>query len=610
MVETGTYDELFKKVKKLEKHLESYRTLVENTQDLLYRTDPEGRISYISPSVYRLSGYTVEEAMGMYMAEEVYFNPEERKDFLVKLRNEGQVANFEARLKRKDGSIWWASTNAHVYKDRGGNILGVEGIARDITERKRAEEALREKEERLRSITDSALDAIFCKDMNRRTTFVNPAMLQLMGCTEADLIGKTPEEVHNQENAVIVNEVDERTLNGEKVNEIRSLSIAGKTYTLQTIQVPLRDADGNITGISGIVRDVTDFVQAQEALRVSKAKYETIFNLVPVGIAVSDNAGNIVENNRIGEKMLGLSRKEYLKRSIDSREWHIIKQDGSPMSTGEFASTQALKENRLVENVEMGIVKGTGETTWINVNATPIPIEDYGVAIAYMDITNRKKAEEQLQESLDEKVLLLSEIHHRVKNNLQVISSLMDLTRRRTLNEEAKTVLADARSKIYAMSLVHSQLYRSKSFNRIDMAVHARRLLDSMRQIYTNSYRRVRPRLECSKVFLSVTQAIPCALVMNELISNVYKHAYPEDATGDCLISMAEKDGKWIHFRVKDDGVGIPDDIDIESNETLGLKLIRNLVRKQLKGEVRFKRDNGTDITAEFPINHDDLLIH
>ena len=226
------------------------------------------------------------------------------------------------------------------------------------------------------------------------------------------------------------------------------------------------------------------------------------------------------------------------------------------------------------------------------------------------EVDERLKAEKRIQDSLDEKVLLLGEIHHRVKNNLQVISSLMDLTRRRTLNEEAKMVLADARSKIYAMSLVHSQLYRSESFTRIDMAAHVRRLLGSMGQVYTNSYRRIRPRIEVSKIYLSVTQAIPCALVLNELLSNVYKHAYPEDASGECLIYMAETEEKRVHFRVKDNGVGIPEDLDIEGTETLGLKLIRNLVRKQLKGEVRFKRDNGTDIRAEFPIDHDDLLIH
>ena len=144
MTEIPPQEELIEKVKDLQQTLDLYRALIENTQDLFYRTDLEGRISFISPSVYSLSGYTVEEAIGMYMAKEVYLYPEERKDFLAKLRAEGQVTNFEARLKRKDGSVWWASTNAHFYKNREGNILGVEGITRDITMRKALESRLQQ----------------------------------------------------------------------------------------------------------------------------------------------------------------------------------------------------------------------------------------------------------------------------------------------------------------------------------------------------------------------------------------------------------------------------------------------------------------------------------
>lgn len=227
-----------------------------------------------------------------------------------------------------------------------------------------------------------------------------------------------------------------------------------------------------------------------------------------------------------------------------------------------------------------------------------------------LEIVERKAAETRIQDSLDEKVLLLGEIHHRVKNNLQVISSLLDLTRRRTLNPEAREVLAEARSKIYAMSLVHSQLYRSESFNRIDMAVHVRRLLGSISQVYSSAYRRIRPVLECEHVQLSVTQAIPCALVLNELISNVYKHAYPENVKGNCFISMNISEDNRLHFRVRDEGKGMPRDLDIENTETLGVKLIRNLVRKQLKGEVRFNSNKGTDVMAQFPIDHDDVLVH
>lgn len=139
MSEKPTYEDLLKEIERLEDSERAHRTIVENSPDLLYRTDLEGRIIYISRSVYDLSGYTMDEAIGMKMAEEVYLVPEERDEFLSMLQQNGKVKNFEARLKRKDGSVWWASTNAHFYKDKGGNIIGVEGITRDITERRKME---------------------------------------------------------------------------------------------------------------------------------------------------------------------------------------------------------------------------------------------------------------------------------------------------------------------------------------------------------------------------------------------------------------------------------------------------------------------------------------
>ncbi|MFZ3048838.1 MAG: PAS domain S-box protein, partial [Desulfatirhabdiaceae bacterium] len=138
---------------------------------------------------------------------------------------------------------------------------------------------------------------------------------------------------------------------------------------------------------------------SEEALRVSEIKYRTLFDVIPVGITVSDNAGNIVESNRIAEKILGLSKDDHIKRKIDGQEWCIVKPNGSPMPTDEYASTGALREHRLIENVEMGIVKERDETTWINVTATPVPIKGYGVAIAYMDITSRRLSEESMRES-------------------------------------------------------------------------------------------------------------------------------------------------------------------------------------------------------------------
>ena len=145
----------------LESSVESYRSLVENACDLLYRTDNEGKITYLSNSVCELSGYTMEEALGLDMARDVYLVPEEREEFLSILKKDGEVRNFAARLKRKDGSVWWALTSARYFHNQDGEIGGVEGIARDITELKSSEERLNKQTQRIRVFFNSLKDAIF-----------------------------------------------------------------------------------------------------------------------------------------------------------------------------------------------------------------------------------------------------------------------------------------------------------------------------------------------------------------------------------------------------------------------------------------------------------------
>lgn len=191
-MEQQSYEALAKKVAALESEIESYRLLVDNSPDLLYRTDLQGRITFVSSSVQRLSGYTVEEAIGMKMAEEVYFVPEERNAFLEQLRKEGRVSNFEARLKRKDGSLWWASTNAHFHEDTQGRIIGVEGITRDISELKAAEKALLEREELFRLAFQTSPDSI---NLNRASDGmyidINEGFTNIMGYSRDDAIGRT-----------------------------------------------------------------------------------------------------------------------------------------------------------------------------------------------------------------------------------------------------------------------------------------------------------------------------------------------------------------------------------------------------------------------------------
>lgn len=198
MTERPTYEELAARVKQLDATLKKYRSLVDNSPDLLYRTDSNGIITYISGSVYKLSGYTVEEAIGMNMARQVYLNPEDRFQFLNLLKEKGFVRNYQALLKRKDGSVWWASTNAHYLFDDSGEIYGVEGITRDISELKQAEGALKQSEEQFRSIIESSPMGVHLYKLqaDNRLVFAgaNPAADRILKVDHSQYIGLTLEE--------------------------------------------------------------------------------------------------------------------------------------------------------------------------------------------------------------------------------------------------------------------------------------------------------------------------------------------------------------------------------------------------------------------------------
>jgi len=172
----------------------------------------------------------------------------------------------------------------------------------------------------------------------------------------------------------------------------------------------------------------------------------------------------------------------------------------------------------------------------------------------------------------------------------------------RTDNKEMINVFEDTHSKIHTMALIHEQLYRSEKFNEIDIGVHIRELVNYLSQVYARRNVSITHHIEYSGVYLSITQAIPCALVINELISNAFKHAFKEGQKGTIQISLKKTGLDEISFQVKDDGIGIPNDIDSYTTNSLGFKLLRNTVQDQLMGRLSLQRGSGTTIVVEFKI--------
>ena len=217
------------------------------------------------------------------------------------------------------------------------------------------------------------------------------------------------------------------------------------------------------------------------------------------------------------------------------------------------------------------------------------------------DITERKLTDQTLRNSIRDKELLLQEIHHRVKNNLQVISSLLDMTGMRLGDQVSMDLIQDARAKIQTMTFIHSQLYRSEQFDMIEMGIHIRQLIQYLTFLYGRD-KKINAFADISEVYLPLTQAIPCALVLNELISNAFKHAFGSNGKGTIEVSMKISHGNRVFITVRDDGIGLDKQINIEETNSLGLKLVRNLVRKQLRGRIRLKSGRFTEFRIDFEI--------
>jgi two-component sensor histidine kinase len=224
-----------------------------------------------------------------------------------------------------------------------------------------------------------------------------------------------------------------------------------------------------------------------------------------------------------------------------------------------------------------------------------------GRVLSYRDVTDRRHAEEKLMASLQEKEILIREIHHRVKNNLQIISGLLDMTRMRTEDRATTEILTDMMMKIKTMAQIHTRLYESKQVDRINMGGQIRDQVADISNIYRRSGPDIACQVDAEELNLPVDQAIPCALVVNEALSNSFKHAFKGRRNGNIRIS-AWLDNGMIHIRIQDDGIGIPNNVDIDRATSLGLKLIRNLVQ-QLQGTLTIESlAPGTAMNVDFPL--------
>jgi two-component sensor histidine kinase len=244
-----------------------------------------------------------------------------------------------------------------------------------------------------------------------------------------------------------------------------------------------------------------------------------------------------------------------------------------------------------------------GNARNIEVNCYPILDSSGNVAqvIEYcLDITQRKRAEEQIKASLKEKDLLLKEVHHRVKNNLQVISSMLNLQSRKITDQQNLEPFRESQNRIRSMAFIHERLYQSEDLSKVNFKRYLETLATYLLQSYEVNQDSIRLYSEVENVQLDISRSIACGLLINELVSNSLKYAFTESQKGEIRIGLKRVGENQYKLVVSDDGIGLPEELDFRNTNSLGLQLV-NTLTNQLQGGIEVVRNNGTTFKITFP---------
>jgi len=593
--------------------------------------DPLWPIVDCNEAFLAMNGYERGELIGQSI-ELVNLAPtplEKHREFISLLERDGLVER-ESVHRRKDGTTYPIHFMTTLVTLNGNPL--VMGVDRDITERKRAEEALHESEERFRMLFHHSPDAIVLFDPSVEDPLwpivdCNEAFLAMNGFARDELIGQSMDMVHltpgnAEEGPEFVRWLQRDGLvEGENMHRRKD----GTTYPIH-FMCTLVTLNGKQL-IMGVDRDITEQKQAEQALHESEERFRMLFHHSPDAIvlldpSVEDPSWPIVDCNEAFLAMNGFARSELIGQSIDVV--HVTEE--SPGRRREFL--QRLEKEGRVEN-EITHSRRDGTTYPVHFLTALVKLRGKQLVLGIdRDITDRKRAEAEIQRyrdhleelvaertaelneanltisaSLQEKEVLLKEIHHRVKNNLQVISSLLNLQSGYIEDEGAVMLFTESRNRVHSMALIHEQLYRSTDFTRVDFASYAQELTRRLLVSYRALANGIDLRLSFDEIYLDVTTAIPCGLIINELISNAIKHGFPDGQHGVIEVKMAvdkrdEREG--YRLTVHNDGVAFPEGLDFRNTDTLGLQLVNSLTR-QLDGEIVLHRKAGTTFEIRFP---------
>lgn len=464
----------------------------------------------------------------------------------------------------------------------------------------KTENKLQETEEELdylKSIVEHTEDAMVSIGLDGTILTWNPGAKRIYGYTAQEAVGNSVAMLIPPYNTDEISLILAWIKSGERVTHYETLR-RRKDKSLVSVSLsvsPIKDSAGQILGASSIARDITEDKKMELQVQESEEKFREVFNNANDAIFLhpinrDGSPGKFTEVNDVACQRLRYPREELLQMSpydIDNE-------------------TTREKIPFFMEKIHADGI-ATFEAVQITRDGKEIPVEmsshlfnlrgEKMILSIARDITRRKEQEAQLRKSLEEKEMLLKEIHHRVKNNLMVISSLLNLQSRYIKDKAALEVFRESQRRARSMALIHKMLYQSTDLKCIDFGDYIETLTEELFRTYVTGDN-IHLNLDVGKTLLDINTAVPLGLIVNELISNSLKHAFPDNGQGEIMVKF-NKVGDEFHFMVADTGVGLPRDLDIEHTRSLGMRLVNALVG-QMNGTIELERENGTCFLIKF----------
>ncbi|MDH3360100.1 MAG: PAS domain S-box protein [Desulfobulbaceae bacterium] len=351
-------------------------------------------------------------------------------------------------------------------------------------------------------------------------------------------------------------------------------------------------------------REISRRKQVTQTLQQNEKHIRLLLNSTSEGIYGLDTHGNCTFVNAAALRLLGYKEEKDLLNKNMHYTIHHTNDDGTPLPETECTIFRAFQSGEECHADKDMLWRADGTNFAAEYWSYPIKEDDItiGAVVTFFDITERNRAKQKLEASLNEKETLLKEVHHRVKNNMQIISSLLSLQSRQATNApETKQVIEECRGRVKTMALIHEKLYQSHNLGSIDFADYLHDLTADLNRTRQNNDANIAITVRSDQIFLPVDAAIPCGLIINELVTNAFKHGFPDNASGEINIHLHKTDEDTLRLTVKDNGQGFIPDIEINQTNKLGLTLVANLAR-QLDATLEYQNNDGFECTFAFKI--------